>query len=142
MTGKQPKRLPRPGVDEYGRTPMHYAALSGNGGEIHRLFLEGADPNAQDDNGFTPLHFAAQQNSVVATEALLSIGAQMEIKDAYGNTPLFKAVFSCTGSGSVIVILREAGADPYSKNNYDVSPLSLARTIANFDVAQFFKDLP
>jgi len=41
----------------------------------------------------------------------------------------------------VIRVLRAAGADPLKKNHHGVSALSLARTIANFDVAQFYRDL-
>jgi hypothetical protein len=42
----------------------------------------------------------------------------------------------------VIAILREAGADPSIPNGSGVSPVSLARTIGNYDVAVFFEDLP
>jgi len=37
-------------------------------------------------------------------------------------------------------MLRAAGADPMLKNNSGVSPIELARNIANYDVAQFFSD--
>ena len=39
-------------------------------------------------------------------------------------------------------LLRDSGADPLHKNNHGVSPLILARTIANYDVRQFFTDIP
>jgi hypothetical protein len=42
----------------------------------------------------------------------------------------------------MIVFLRQAGADPIRQNHHGVSPLSLARKIGNYDVAQFFSDLP
>jgi len=51
-------------------------------------------------------------------------------------------VFSSRGEGKLIVALRERGADPWLQNHYGVSPLRLARSVGNFDVAQFFKDLP
>ena len=142
MARKQPKRKQRPGVDEYGRTPLHYAAADGKVEEVIRLLSGGADPNAQDDNGWTPLHFAAQAVSPGVTEALLGAGAQTELKDCFGNTALSTAVFQSRGDGSVIQLLRRAGADPHAANSSGVTPLSLARTIANFDVRQFFTDLP
>ena len=37
---------------------------------------------------------------------------------------------------------RQHGADPFQQNNYGVSAVSLARTIADYDVAQYFRDLP
>jgi ankyrin repeat protein len=142
MTKKHPKRLPRPGVDEYGRTPLHYAASDGDAAGVAALLKAGYDPNLQDDDGRTPLHSGAQANAPAVVELLLQAGAEVDVADAWGNTPLFRAVFESRGEGAVIRLLREAGADPYHKNNSGVSPLSLARLIANFDVAQFFADLP
>jgi uncharacterized protein len=142
MTGKRPKRNPRAGVDEYGRTPLHYAAADGNSDEVSRILSEGADPDAQDDNGWSPLHFAAQAVSPTVTSLLLAAGARVDVADSSGNTPLLRAVFAAKGDGSVIWLLREAGASPTVLNTHGVSPLSLARTIANYDNAQFFADLP
>jgi uncharacterized protein len=141
MARKQPKRKQRPGVDGYGRTPLHYAAADGRIEEVARLLAAGADANAQDDNGWSPLHFAAQAISAGATQALLAAGANTELRDSFGNTALSTAVFASKGDGSVIKLLRTAGADPHAANSSGVTPLGLARTIANYDVAQFFSDL-
>jgi len=65
MTGKQPKRKPRPGVDEYGRTPLHYAAAEGNAEDVVKYLKAGNNPNLQDDNGWSPLHFAAQAGNIM-----------------------------------------------------------------------------
>jgi ankyrin repeat protein len=73
---------------------------------------------------------------------LLDAGAPVNARDANGNTPLSDAVFRSRGRGDVIKLLRDRGADPTLKNNHGVSPLSLAHTIANYDVRQFFADLP
>ncbi len=142
MSRKQPKRKPRPGVDVYGRTELHYAANEGNLEEVRRQIALGSDPNAQDDDGWCALHFAAQFNSAPITEALLQAGAKPDLKDLFGNTPLFTAVFNSRGEGAVIGLLRVAGADPHAANDSGVTPLGLARTINNFNVAQFFADLP
>lgn len=74
MARKQPKQKQRTGVDDYGRTPLHYAAAEGRVEEVFRLLAEGADANAQDDNGWSPLHFAAQAVSPTAAQALLAAG--------------------------------------------------------------------
>jgi ankyrin repeat protein len=142
MVGKHPKRASRTGVDRAGRTPLHYAAASGEIAEVIRLLETGANPGAQDDNGWSPLHFAAQAGSDAITRILITAGATIDLRDSNGNTPLWKAVFSSRGNGAVIKLLRDAGADPYAENASGVAPLALARTIANFDVAQFFSDLP
>lgn len=141
MTGKQPKRKPKEGVDSYGRTPLHYAAADSKHDEVAKLLAAGADVNAQDDNGWSPLHFSAQALSSECTAELLRAGADHSLQDSFGNTALFRAVFSSYGDGSVIQLLRQAGANSFEVNKHGVSPISLARTIANHDVAQFFSDL-
>jgi len=141
VTAKQPKRRSRPGVDRVGRTPLHYAAASADAEAVGRLLVEGADPNARDDDGWTPLHFAAQANSPQATAALLAAGADPGLRDSHGNAPLFRAVFASRGDGSVIAALRAAGADSQAANDSGVTPVALARSIGNFDVAQFFADI-
>jgi ankyrin repeat protein len=125
-----------------GRTPLHYAALEADADRVRQLLDSGSIADAADDNGSTPLHFAAQSNAADAAGLLLEAGASVDARDSYGNTPLSKAVFHSRGFGEVIKLLRAKGADPHTKNNHGVSPLSLARTIANYDVRQFFQDLP
>lgn len=51
MTGKQPKRLAREGVDQYGRTPLHGAVVAHNLDAVQSLLKEGENADAQDDNG-------------------------------------------------------------------------------------------
>ncbi len=124
-----------------GRTPLHYAALEGRLDEAKRLLAEGADASARDDNGWAPLHFATQNWHVDIASLLLSSGAEVDARDSNGNTPLCNAVFSSKGRGELIVLLRAHGADPLLQNNHGVSPVGLAKTIANYDVAQHFADL-
>jgi ankyrin repeat protein len=62
--------------------------------------------------------------------------------NAFGNTPLFVAVFSSRGDGGLIRLLRERGANPLIPNQSGQTPVGLARLIGNYDVAQFFADLP
>ena len=127
--------------DKYGRTPLHFAAGDGNAVEVRRLLKAGADANHQDANGWSPLHFAAQASSGECTDALLGFGANPSLQDSHGNTALFRAVFASKGEGEVILLLRRAGANPRTKNAHGVSPVSLARTIASFNVAVHFADL-
>lgn len=126
------------GADREGRTSLHYAAAENRFLDVYALLSAGADPNLQDRNGWSPLHFAAQAVSAECTSELLRHGANHSLRDSHGNTPLFRAVFASQGNGAVIELLLHAGADPFSKNNSGVSPASLARTIANYNLAQFF----
>jgi ankyrin repeat protein len=106
------------------------------------LLAAGAVPNVPDDSGWTPLHFAAQAQSAPVTKLLIDASANLDVRDGNGNTPLWRATMTSRGQGEVIGLLRAAGADPCAKNNAGISPVSLARTIANFPLAQFFSDLP
>jgi ankyrin repeat protein len=121
---------------------LHYAASEGNFTEVSRLLAQGADPNAQDDNAWTSMHFAAQASSLACIRRLLEAGANPELVDAHGNIVLLGAVFASGGNGEIIDLLRATGADSYAANTSGVTPVALARTIANLDVAQFFTDLP
>jgi ankyrin repeat protein len=139
---KHPKRKDRPGVDRYGRTDLHYAAAKGDAQKVASLLAAGANAGACDDDGCTPLHAAVKSWSLSICVALLNAGAPVDCQDVHGNTPLGNAVFESRGRDEVIELLRSRGADPLLKNRHGLSPLQLARTIANFDVRQFFADLP
>jgi uncharacterized protein len=127
--------------DRQGRTSLHYAAGDGNSGEVRRLLEAGADANHQDADGWSPLHFAAQVSSPECTDALLQSGANPSLEDSHGNTALFRAVFASQGEGEIILLLRRAGANPTKRNAHGMSPVALARTIANYDTAAHFADL-
>jgi ankyrin repeat protein len=142
MAGKHPKQKERPGIDRLGRTALHYAACDGDLAKVQALLTAGAKADLPDGNGWTPLHFAAQAHSVPISEALLAAGASVDPRDSHGNTPLSKAVFNSRGRGELIALLRRHGADPNIANAHGVSPIALARTIANYDIKQYFADLP
>jgi uncharacterized protein len=129
-------------LDCEGRSELHYAARDGDLSAVEKLVSAGADVNLQDTHGWSPLHFAAQASAADVAVFLIARGASIDPEDSFGNTPLSRATFNSRGGGDVICVLRNAGADPKKKNKTGVSPLSLARSIANFNVAQFFDDLP
>ena len=141
MAGKQPKRKARPGMDEYGRTPLHLAVVERNLPRVRELLASGAHSSVQDDNGWTPLHFAAQDYLPDVAALLIQHGGAIDVQDSYGNSPLWRAVFCSQGRGELIAMLRRAGADPHLKNKSGVSPIELAHRIANYDVRQFFNDI-
>jgi ankyrin repeat protein len=130
------------GVDREGRLPLHYAALENNVAEARRRLAAGDDPNLGDRQGFTPLHLAAQQWSIDVAKLLLDHGAAVDRSNMFGNTPLFVAVFNSKGRGDLIALLRQKGADPLKANETGQTPAGLARLIGNYDIAQFFVDLP
>jgi ankyrin repeat protein len=63
-------------VDEYGTSPLHYAANLENQKIaktlVDKFSLSMADMNIQDDYGSTPLHFASARNNTHAVNFLVS----------------------------------------------------------------------
>jgi len=125
-------------LDREGRSPLFYAAQDGDLPIVQTLIQSGASVNLQDKNKETPLHFAARSSQAEAARVLIDHGARVDAQDVHGNTALFHAVYESQGQGDLITLLLRSGANRALKNNYDVSPEELARTIANFDVARFF----
>jgi uncharacterized protein len=127
--------------DKAGRSELHYAVMDRNFERVKELVRQGMNVNLADRDGWTPLHAAAQNNDAETARFLLDSGATVDPRDSYGNTPLFRAVFNSQGDGELIELLRQRGADAESKNKSGVSPVGLARTIGNYDIARFFDDL-
>jgi ankyrin repeat protein len=100
----------------------------------------GVPVDRADLDGMTPLHLAALHYSTNAAKQLLDLGAAVDPRDKYGNTPLFKAVFESCGRGDMVRLLKANGADVNAVNLHGVTPKSLAYTIANFNVRQFFDE--
>jgi ankyrin repeat protein len=120
-----PKRKPRPGVDEYGRTPLWNLAAAGDLAGMRRELTAGADPNQGDDVGYTPLHIAIQEKRIEAVSLLLKSGADPNRPDNHGNVPLWTAVQNWGKDDAIILLLLRAGADPRIENNYGRSPFGV-----------------
>lgn len=129
-------------TDSYSRSPLHYAALTNDLPMAEARIAADDDPNLADVHGWTPLHFAAQEGAIGVARVLLAAGADVDRVDEHSNTPLSTAVFNSRGWGDLIELLRQHGADPLRANSSGQTPVGLARLIGNFDVAQFFKDVP
>jgi len=130
MSGKQPKRKPRPGVDEYGRIPLHYAAVEGDFEALVRLLESGSSIDTQDDNGWTALHFAVQDGHSKLVDELLRRGANPNLVNSHGNSPLWVGLMRARGDDYAVVKgLLAAGADPDHKNVHGRSPRDIATTM-------------
>ena len=64
--------------DEYGSTPLSYAA-GNNAPDVARLLIDlGADIESKNNPGDTPLHWAAAKNSLDVARLLVDRGADID----------------------------------------------------------------
>ena len=118
--------------DKYGSNLLHYYIMNYDsivhpaGVIISEFIKKGLDINDKRKDGRTALYLSVQYQLKGIFELL--------------NTPLWEAVMRYRGDGFFIEQLLKNGANPDIKNNYGVSPKSLARTIANYDVRRFFNN--
>ncbi|XP_046643174.1 alpha-latrocrustotoxin-Lt1a-like [Daphnia pulicaria] len=106
------------GVDNYGRTPLHYAIEGYIPGTINvrRLIKMGADPGIADKKGVTPLHMSAKiaKSLDLIDELLLkvkTVAVDVNGVDKQGLTPFAYAQDNKHGLGrSIIDRLKEYGA--------------------------------
>ncbi|MEZ4688208.1 MAG: ankyrin repeat domain-containing protein [Bacteroidia bacterium] len=126
--------------DKDGRSMVFYAVLEKNLHALKLLIEKGADIILFDKQGWTPLHYAVNEHDEEISKILLGAGAEPNAKDKHGNTVIWRAVFASKGRGELIALLREYGADPSIPNDSGISAIKLAKTIANYDVTQFFQE--
>jgi ankyrin repeat protein len=126
-------------TDKSGRTLLMWAVIEGDAQLVETLIKCGASINSRDKkNGYSALHFAAQGQRPEIVNILILAGADLEARDNFGNTALNRATFYSKGKGETVKALLGHGANPNNENDHGVTPLSLAKQIANYDIAQFF----
>jgi hypothetical protein len=102
--------------DGFGRTPLHYAAESGQAGVMRLLLDAGADSKTAANGGVTPLMAAVARGHADAARLLLEAGADARARDSEGVTTL---MYACGWSGKVEIVeaLLRAGADPATRDS-------------------------
>ena len=88
------------------KTPLHYAARSGNAKIVDMLLDANADPNARDLHGTVPLYFAVWHEHVDIVQSLLDAGASPNT----GSTNWLLAACRKTGNETILRMLLKAGA--------------------------------
>ena len=132
--------------DKYGSNLLHYYIMNYKsivhpaGVIIPEFVKKGLDINEKRKDGRTALYLSVQYQLKGIFELLLNHNADIDMQNANGNTPLWEAVMQYKGDGFFIEHLLKNGANPDIENNNGVSPKSLARTIANYDVRRFFNN--
>ncbi|KAB1256572.1 Transient receptor potential cation channel subfamily A member 1 [Camelus dromedarius] len=117
-------------TDDYGNTPLHWAAEKNQAESVKFLLLQGANPNLRNYNLMAPLHVAAQglHNEVLK----LNKGANLCKSNKWGCFPIHQAAFS--GAKKCMEIILKFGEEHgYSRlshinfvNNGKASPLHMA----------------
>lgn len=110
--------------DSYGVTPLSKVLRSGSAPLDAML---GTDTTLSNSDGQTPLHIAVQEK--VDEETLRYLTAKkypVNKRDKTGSTALLLAAKQ--GNVPLCTVLLTSGADPFSANNEEASPVSLALT--------------
>jgi nucleoside phosphorylase len=94
--------------DNYGRTPLFWAATRGHKDIVELLLKHGAPVGSKDRSNMTPLHIAVTGGHKDVVALLLENSAPIEAKASYGDTPLIRAIQA--NSKEIVQLLLEHGA--------------------------------
>ena len=139
------KLLTLPGIeeslnarDDFGVTPVYYAASWGRAEIVETLATAGADVDIPDNAGFTPVNFAACYGYIETVKTLARLGADLEAGgEEWGDTPLISAGYY--GYREVAEFLVKEGVKVNKKDRYGYTALYWT-TWSNYrHIVQFLK---
>lgn len=111
------------GCDEYGNTPLMFAAVYAPPQTLEAMILEGADVNAANRSGHTALMRAMPD--LVKVRMLVGHGAKVNAATASGRTPLMMAA-RIPAAPDVVRYLISAGADVEATDRTDSDAVMVA----------------
>ena len=124
--------------DNFGNTPLHWAAEVDASATATVLLEQGADVHAQDNFGNTPLHRAAEVDASATATVLLDNGAQVNAKNNNDVTPLHWAAYR--DASATATVLLDNGAQVNAKSNFGNTPLYGAAEVDASAMAQVLLD--
>ena len=117
-------------IEDYGMTPLHWAARAGSM-QCARILLErGALANPLNKARRTPLQLAAETDKADMIRLLAQHAADLNTQDRKGRTPLHRATYQ--GCVDAAEALLEAGADPTVLNKNGKTAFEIARKDAKY----------
>ncbi|KAL8402397.1 hypothetical protein RB596_008966 [Gaeumannomyces avenae] len=123
--------------DNYGRTPLSYAASAGHEAVVKLLLGTGiVDVDSMDRGGLTPLSRAAFSGHEAVVKLLLATGTpNVDSMDQYGRAPLSHAAFS--GHEAVVRLLLATGIPNVDSMDKDgLTPLTSAASAGHEPVVK------
>ena len=117
-------------TDDYGMTPLHWAARAGSVECTEMLLERGALVNPLNKARRTPLQFAAEADKADMIRLLARHRADLNTQDKKGRTPLHRATYE--GCVEAAEALRAVGADPTVLNKRGKTAFVIARKDAKF----------
>ena len=123
--------------DNYGQTPLHYAAATAHKDVVELLLASKAEVNAMANDGDTPLHLAATEGHKDVVELLLASKAEVNAMANDGTKPLHLA--AAEGHKDVVELLLVHGAEVNAKDNDGDTPMLCAAEKGHKDVAEFLR---
>jgi ankyrin repeat protein len=97
--------------DQYGATPLYWAAFKGHANIAELLIAKGAKVNTKNMIGDTPLHGAMASCSFAVSKLLLEKGAGVNETRKEGSSPLHIAVERCDKTMVELLISKGAKID-------------------------------
>lgn len=107
-----------------GKSPLAEAALAGKIGASRILMDAGSDRDSRDKEGRTILMDAIRGQNAGVVAMLLDNGANVQIQDVNGRNAYHEAVL--TGREDIILLVRNAGGSPLSRDKRGVTPFALS----------------
>jgi ankyrin repeat protein len=118
-------------MDNYGYTPLHYAAQQNHHQIVHFLLTNGAQSDLQ-CCGATPLHRAAFSGCLESCKLLLASGADVNAQDySFGdlNTPIQKAILQ--GHNHIVdLLLQHNNIDLSLENSMGLSAVMMLKNMS------------
>lgn len=134
--------------DQFGNTILHYYLKNFTSFKLDpkqvvlEMFNHGININAQSSKGNfrnTPLNLSVKDELKDIFELLIELGSDVNLTTVNGNSVLSNVMLKTNiDSEFFITKLIKNGADVYLKNDYGVSPISIAHTICNYNFEKYF----